>query len=675
MLSLYAECSVFSFTELILIENVLCSNKYEFFMKKLLLLCISLFLGLSVIQLDAAVVSNTNDSGAGSLRDAVANTSAGGEITFSTTGTITLSSQIIIDKALTITGPGVGSLTISGGTSTRIFVLNSGADLTINGVTLANGRATGSNGDTGEKYPTGCATAGGGGGGGGALGAAMFVNNGAVLFAEDLVFNNNTVIGGDGGNAGTSGSGRGGTGNTVVGGNGGDGSRAGVGANSPGGAGGFACGGGGTGSTGSCNPSGKDGGAGGYMAGDGGDGGYDCCGSDDGGGGGGGAGLGGALFAYNGAQITLVKCTFSNNTATGGAGGISNGSHTTPGIAGQGKGAAIFAMEEVIIEAYSLSFSGNSSSSNSNTNALAAVCTLNDNDDVYGKVSNGPYATKIQASSPNGIYEEGEVVTIDVTFTQNIDVSGTPQLTLETGATDGVASYTSGSGSKTLSFSYTIGASQAAVNLDAKTLATNGGSMRHTLSGVPYDSPYDAELCLPTGSMSGSLQQSSSVAIVLSKTIVTNSNASGAGSLKDAVDNATDNTGIVFDPSLAGSTITPSTSLSTNKKLVIDASDVNGITVSGGNSRNIFIQTGGELKIIGLTLTNGKASGDPDWGGGAVIVCPAAPLKVTVLEPVVLPWLNVPLFVQSPFNEKLILSPIAKVPPGSTVKFPSIAIV
>ncbi len=90
----------------------------------------------------AATVSNLNDAGAGSLRDAVASTPAGGTVDFAPglTGTITLTGgQITIDKALTITGPGASSLSVvdAGG---RVFEINAaGAAVGISGLRLTGG--------------------------------------------------------------------------------------------------------------------------------------------------------------------------------------------------------------------------------------------------------------------------------------------------------------------------------------------------------------------------------------------------------------------------------------------------------------------------------------------------------------------------------------------------------
>jgi predicted outer membrane repeat protein len=95
------------------------------------------------------VVSNTNDSGAGSLRDAIA--SANGapgadEITFTLACpcTISLASPLAVSDALTITGLGADRLAIDGGGVVR--VLASTAPLTLVDLTLRNGNAGAGNG-------------------------------------------------------------------------------------------------------------------------------------------------------------------------------------------------------------------------------------------------------------------------------------------------------------------------------------------------------------------------------------------------------------------------------------------------------------------------------------------------------------------------------------------------
>ncbi len=94
---------------------------------------------------DIQVTSTAND-GAGSLRAAVTNATAGQEICFqdlTTPAAITLASEDIdIEKGLTITGPGRELLTIEGGTL-RVFEINAVAEtVDISGLTIANTRAS-----------------------------------------------------------------------------------------------------------------------------------------------------------------------------------------------------------------------------------------------------------------------------------------------------------------------------------------------------------------------------------------------------------------------------------------------------------------------------------------------------------------------------------------------------
>jgi predicted outer membrane repeat protein len=93
-------------------------------------------------------VSTTANSGAGSLREAIASARSGDTIQFAASlanQTITLNSQIAIDvgKNLIIDGAGATNLTISGNNASRIFQLNSNSAtptrLTVKNLTLANG--------------------------------------------------------------------------------------------------------------------------------------------------------------------------------------------------------------------------------------------------------------------------------------------------------------------------------------------------------------------------------------------------------------------------------------------------------------------------------------------------------------------------------------------------------
>jgi hypothetical protein len=88
-------------------------------------------------------VTSTADSGAGSLRDAIAAASSGDTVNISVTGTIILTGgPLTITKSLTISGPGASDLAVSGNKTSQVFVVNSGATVTISGLTIENGVAT-----------------------------------------------------------------------------------------------------------------------------------------------------------------------------------------------------------------------------------------------------------------------------------------------------------------------------------------------------------------------------------------------------------------------------------------------------------------------------------------------------------------------------------------------------
>ena len=91
-------------------------------------------------------VINTNDSGPGSLRQALADAHDGDTINFSVSGTISLARDgFIVRKSISIHGPGAANLAIKGARS-AVFFVSPDLTVTISGLTIRNGASSGGGG-------------------------------------------------------------------------------------------------------------------------------------------------------------------------------------------------------------------------------------------------------------------------------------------------------------------------------------------------------------------------------------------------------------------------------------------------------------------------------------------------------------------------------------------------
>jgi hypothetical protein len=109
--------------------------------------------------------------------------------------------------------------------------------------------------------------------------------------------------------------------------------------------------------------------------------------------------------------------------------------------------------------------------------------------------------TSVNSTSPDGTYGVGAIIPVIVTFSSSVTVTGTPQLTLETGTVDAVVDLTGGSGTASLTFGYPVSPGDASPDLDyvsAAALSLNGGTIKDAL-GV------DVVLTLPSPGTVGSL--------------------------------------------------------------------------------------------------------------------------------------------------------------------------
>jgi len=381
-------------------------------------------------------VSNLNDNGPGSFRQAILDTqksSGNYSVLFDLNGTINLQSPLpTLESGVNIEfnlGSNNKNVTING-QQNQILTVN-GASVSIKGLTFLNGLAKGGDGDAGG---------GGGLGAGGTLGIVAGTVN-----IEDSIFVTSTANGGNGadsgwagrggsqlddGSGGAAGGDGGGLNGSSRGGSGGsggsynyqnrggsgnpgqDGSSIGIGAGGGaggaggggdthsyfftvdsfeggnggnGGAGAFGAGGGGGGGAGGGGGTARSGskglgGAGGSFAGNGLEGTYGqgIRNGGRGGKGGGGAGLGGAIAVNSRAALNLTNVTFAGNSAIGGTGGNS----------GQGKGGAIFIGDGSLVSGNNLIFKNNTASNNQSSSEFNdKYGTKLDTQDVYGEIT------------------------------------------------------------------------------------------------------------------------------------------------------------------------------------------------------------------------------------------------------------------------------------------------
>jgi hypothetical protein len=139
--------------------------------------------------LSTITVTNTADSGAGTLRSALSSAVAGDIITFSTSGmTVNLNSQLVVTRNLTIEGDldhnGTPDVTISGQYKTQVIKINSGVTATLDGLIITQGLAAGQGAAAGTD---GTAAMGGG------------IVNAGNLTLNDVTVTSNAASGGGGG--------------------------------------------------------------------------------------------------------------------------------------------------------------------------------------------------------------------------------------------------------------------------------------------------------------------------------------------------------------------------------------------------------------------------------------------------------------------------------------------
>ncbi len=256
-----------------------------------------------------------------------------------------------------------------------------------------------------------------------------------------------------------------------------------------------------------------------------------------------------------------------------------------------------------------------------------------------------PGVTEVTSSTTDGTYDIGAVISILVHFTEPVDVVGASvRLELETGPTDRMVAFASGSGTDTLTFHYTVAAgdaSQALSYVSVNSLILNGGTIKDA-------SLNDADIALPT--VGGTESLSGQHAFIIDTTAPTNpANVALSGAYS-----TTSSLGLTWDTSVDSNFATHNLKLCTNTLCnagcvgaTTDVSSpgsiagldgiayyacVQGVDTLGHTSSWVASASTGMIDTIAPTVTSvSSTKADGYYPAGTVI-----PITVTFSEPITL---------------------------------------
>ncbi|MFM9384067.1 Ig-like domain-containing protein [Pseudomonas sp. UV AK001] len=419
-------------------------------------------LSMSEYQWGLATWTATNNAntGVGSLRAALASAQNGDIVTFSTGMTVQLTSELLINKNITVDGDlnndGVADVTLDGQYKTRVVEITSGSTVTLDGLVITRGLVSGNGGN-------------GGYGATGAMGGGIF--NAGILTLNNVSVTGNAAAGGGGGGGvtGANYGGGGGGGGGLGGQGGGHGGTAGPGTGTLGGQ----AGSGGVGGYGGGYDATHMGGRGGSTIGgaggvgvsyysNGGNGGTANNGTISIGGGGGGSGwdkvggvggnaAGGIYNASTGTLKIVGTSVISNNIGAGGGGGGGSGqgsNNLNGGDGGRGVGAIWNQGGTVLITASNFSaISGNAAGSGSGGSELGGGVTgsvplafaaiYNNGGTLNTAYVEPPTATIVMSDTALKI---GETSLVTITFSRAVTGFTNADLTIANGTLTSVSS-------------------------------------------------------------------------------------------------------------------------------------------------------------------------------------------------------------------------------------------
>ena len=232
-----------------------------------------------------------------------------------------------------------------------------------------------------------------------------------------------------------------------------------------------------------------------------------------------------------------------------------------------------------------------------------------------------PVVSSVVESPATGDLNAGKTVTLTLKMSDNVTVSGKPTLKLNDG---GTATYIGGSGTNTLTFSYTVAAGQntaalavATVNLNGATITNGGNAANLSLAGLTQTGP-QIDTIAPAAPKIGSDLLSGNVATLTGTaeagTTVTvfdwykrlgtaTVNSSGTWSFATGSLATGFHTFTATDTDAAGNVSKASASLSAMVKGPVTASNPPSVTIVGGGTFEISSASADTVTFAGSTGT------------------------------------------------------------------------
>ncbi|MGY5352331.1 Calx-beta domain-containing protein [Wenyingzhuangia sp. IMCC45533] len=219
-----------------------------------------------------------------------------------------------------------------------------------------------------------------------------------------------------------------------------------------------------------------------------------------------------------------------------------------------------------------------------------AQININDNDSAT--------VTNITSDTTDGTYSVGENINIFVDYTDAVTVTGTPQLTLETGTVDRTANYANSLSSTRLRFVYNVQAGDRSTDLDllsTNALSLNGGTINDRIGG-------NASLIVPIGSSVGSLSANKNLDIDGTVPTVTTSDAINTQQFSSTLGGIVTNQG--------GTTVT--------ERGIVYAVTTDNSNPEIGGANVVKVQIGDGTGIFNSTISGLSANTDYSYNSYAI---------------------------------------------------------